>query len=432
STFSTSFTSHGWGTEGGADVASVVTADATQVDIPMLIYADANDAAGSLSVYGYPNAGGYDGHTMVEVTGTLTTNSHTDVPTSNGDMSVLVSDIGMQVYSGHSGSGTFLTNDIDGDGVQETYLAGIVSLDVQFVGGFNATGFEPLGDIYSALGETISAAGISANEFARATLVSGQQLASGFTTVEGTLLHEDLIGGQNSDTLSGNGGDDNLFGGDGADVLTGGEGKDVLTGGNGSDTFVMTAGGRNDSVLDFEKGTDVIDVSSWGVTGLSDLSITDHHSGRVIVRKDKDALVLDDGARGLTAASFVVSDFVFASGSEPLEVIEGTSGNDKLVGTSLDEELRDGLGIDSLFGRGGADTFVLAADAEVDSVKDFEDGIDTLDISAWGAIALGELTLTDQSNGKILLEYEDEILVLSDAARALRVVDLSAEDFVFA
>ena len=432
SVFSTTFTNHGWGTTGGSDIASAVTADTTDGSIPMVIYADANDAAGSLTVYGYPNAGGYDGSTMVEVTGNLTANSHQDIATGNGNMSVLVSDIGMQIYSGHSGSGTFLTNDIDGDGVQETYLAGIVSLDVQYVGGLHATGFEPLGDIYAALGETISNAGLSANEFARATLVSGQSLASSFTTVEGTLLHEDIIGGQNADTLSGGGGDDSLFGGDGADVLEGGTGKDVLTGGAGGDTFVMTAGGRNDSVLDFEKGTDVIDVSAWGVTDISGLTISDHHSGRVIVRKDKDALVLDDGARGLTAASFVASDFVFATGAEPLEVIEGTAGNDKLVGTSVDEELRDGAGIDALFGRGGDDVFVLSADAAVDQVKDFEQGGDVLDISAWGATALGELTLADQSNGKILLEYGDETLLLNDAARTLRAADLTSDDFIFA
>ena len=429
--FDTTFYNPSWGTSGGSDMSFALAPDTTSVSIPMVVYADANDAEGTLTSFGFPVAGGFDGETMVQVTGNMTTNSHTTVTTGNGDMTVLASDIGMQVFSGQSGSGVWITNDVDGDGLQETYLAGVVSLDLQFGGGLHATGFEPIGDIYADLGAEIEAAGLNASDFARATLVSGQSLASAFTEVTGTVLHEDLIGGINADTLDGGGGNDSLFGGAGDDVLIDGAGKDIYTGGAGADKFVLSADNRSDAILDFEDGTDLIDVSAWGVTDFNDLTLTDHHSGRVFVRHGKEVVVVDDGARGLNSSDFTAADFVLAPGGGPAETLTGTSGNDKLVGTNAAEAIEDLAGSDALFGRGGADVFVLALDGVVDTVKDFELGQDLVDISAWGATGFGDLTLTDHSSGKVFLTYEDELLVIHDAARSLVASDYSADDFIF-
>lgn len=430
--FSATFHNPSWGSSGGSDMSFALTADTTEVSIPMIVYADADDASGTLTSYGFPVDGGFDGETMVQVTGNLTANSHTDIPTSNGNMSVLLSDIGMQVFSGQSGSGVWITNDVDGDGQNETYLAGVVSLDIQYVGGLHATGFEPIGDIYADLGAEIEAAGLSSHDFARATLVSGQSLASSFTTVTGTVLNEDLLGGINADTLDGGGGADSLFGGAGADVLTDGDGKDVLSGGTGADVFALSSDYRPDFIVDFEQGIDLIDVSAWQVTSLSELEVLDHRSGRVTIRLGKEAVSVDDGARGLTAASFDASDFIFAPGTPALPVIEGTSGNDRLIGSTLAEELRDLAGADNMFGKGGADVFVLSLDGNVDSIKDFEHGQDLIDLSAWGATALEDLTMTDHHSGKIFIDFGAERLLVNNAERSLTSTELSDSDFLFA
>ena len=430
--FTDTFYSLGWGTSGGSDMSVAFTDYAGTDTQPLLVYADPNEAEGTLTSFGYPVAGGFDGQTMVQVTGNLTTNSHTDVPTSNGNMSVLVSDIGMQVFSGQSGSGVWITNDVDGDGLQETYLAGIVSLDVQFVGDLHATGFEPMADVHSQLGTLIDEHGLTGNDFARATLVSGQSLGSAFTTVDGTGLNEDLIGGQNADTLDGGGGDDSLIGAAGDDVLTDGAGKDVFTGGTGADTFVMSIDGRAEKIMDFDLVNDQIDVSAWGVTQLSDMTLSDHISGRVILRYGSEAIVIDDGSRGLDASDFTAGHFVFRQGGDPLNVIQGTSGRDKLIGTLADDEIHDLGGFDNMFGRGGADVFVLSADGETDAIKDFEQGADRIDVSAWGATGLGDLTLSDHGSGKIFVTFNDELLQLSDTGRTLDAADLTAADFIFA
>ncbi|MGO4910536.1 DUF4114 domain-containing protein [Pseudorhodobacter sp. W20_MBD10_FR17] len=77
-----------------------------------------------------------------------------------------------------------------------------------------------------------------------------------------------LLGGTGSDTLSGGAGEDKLVGGLGSDTIEGGAGNDNLWGGSWSadkaaDVFVFTIGSGRDTVQDFEKGLDLIDVSAF-------------------------------------------------------------------------------------------------------------------------------------------------------------------------
>ncbi|WP_420010631.1 M10 family metallopeptidase C-terminal domain-containing protein [Tateyamaria sp.] len=51
-------------------------------------------------------------------------------------------------------------------------------------------------------------------------------------------------------------------GGVGADILVGGSGNDTLTGGAGADVFVFDREAGFDTVIDFEVGTDKIDLSA--------------------------------------------------------------------------------------------------------------------------------------------------------------------------
>ena len=82
-----------------------------------------------------------------------------------------------------------------------------------------------------------------------------------------------IYGGGSNDTLQGDGGNDYLVGENGADRIEGGTGDDSLTGGlfgaggdGARDTFVFAPGSGFDRVLDFEVGTDRLDVSDYGLT----------------------------------------------------------------------------------------------------------------------------------------------------------------------
>lgn len=76
-----------------------------------------------------------------------------------------------------------------------------------------------------------------------------------------------LIGNKASNVLDGAAGNDRLVGGAGNDTLIGGLGRDVLIGGEGRDTFVFNdvreslPGARRDTIRDFERGRDKIDLS---------------------------------------------------------------------------------------------------------------------------------------------------------------------------
>jgi Ca2+-binding RTX toxin-like protein len=72
--------------------------------------------------------------------------------------------------------------------------------------------------------------------------------------------------------LAGLGGDDFLYGGNGVNRLDGGAGNDILVGGKGNDIFVFANDGSKDSILDFEKGKDKIDLTALAGVTASDVS----------------------------------------------------------------------------------------------------------------------------------------------------------------
>ncbi len=74
-------------------------------------------------------------------------------------------------------------------------------------------------------------------------------------TVTGTAGRDQIIGGA---------GNDRLTGGAGQDILIDGPGRDSLTGGAGADIFVLVADGETDHILDFERGTDRLELSAQG------------------------------------------------------------------------------------------------------------------------------------------------------------------------
>jgi serralysin len=82
-----------------------------------------------------------------------------------------------------------------------------------------------------------------------------------------------LFGGSGVDLLFGGGDADTLSGGDGADRINGGAGNDSATGGSGNDVFVFTDLGGRDSVTDFRRGQDKIDLS--GIDAISSTAADD-------------------------------------------------------------------------------------------------------------------------------------------------------------
>ena len=126
---------------------------------------------------------------------------------------------------------------------------------------------------------------------------------TGKDTIIGTALDDHIFGGRRGDTING---------GAGNDRIDGGGGKDFLTGGDGADVFVFTADGRNDFIMDFQDGMDLIDLSGYHQVGtVDDLIIKTRAWGVMIeIRGEKLKIIAAEGET-ITAEDFTLDDFIF-------------------------------------------------------------------------------------------------------------------------
>ncbi|MEM9369501.1 MAG: hypothetical protein AAGD07_26325, partial [Planctomycetota bacterium] len=224
-----------------------------------------------------------------------------------------------------------------------------------------------------------------------------------------------------------------LVGDEGDNSLTDGPGKDNMFGGRGADVFVLISDRQGDHIKDFELGVDRIDISAWGVSSFAALEVVEHRSGKLFITGAGEFLALRSATGPLAKDDLSADSFIFSDAPQsapPVLLIQGTDGRDKLFGNRFDERLVDGAGIDNLFGRGGADTFVLVADDDADSIKDFEAGVDEIDIAAWGVSGFAELSLEQRSQGKVIVRFGDETLAIQDQGNAFSIDMLTADSFI--
>lgn len=124
----------------------------------------------------------------------------------------------------------------------------------------------------------------------------------------GTNAAETLSSGsRTSDFLHGGGGRDTLKGGDKQDMLVDGGGVDRMFGGKGDDVFSFVKDGKRDKVMDYEDGSDRIDLSRLGVEGFRDVVVV-QKSGGVLLKAAGEKIVLVGADKGDIDAD----DFIFA------------------------------------------------------------------------------------------------------------------------
>ena len=129
---------------------------------------------------------------------------------------------------------------------------------------------------------------------------------SGTDKVYGNAGNDTLYGEDGADRLYGGSGSDVLLGNDGDDYLIGDAGVDTMTGGRGKDTYAFRTDWGSDTVTDFRRGTDKLDLS--GVAKLSayfQLQISQIGADTKIVF-DGDTIVL----KNIAAISLTATDFM--------------------------------------------------------------------------------------------------------------------------
>jgi Ca2+-binding RTX toxin-like protein len=237
-----------------------------------------------------------------------------------------------------------------------------------------------------------AAGGRSIRSFKFIPDAGGTSGGAGNNSIDGTVSDDRINGLAGNDRLNGLQGDDLIRGGDGSDSLLGSDGNDNLYGENGADN--ADGGNGNDFVFG-GNGNDLV------IGGLGN-----------------DRLRGDGG-----------NDTIY--GGDSTDVIEGATGDDSLDGGNGADTLEDGTGLDTLTGGTGGDMFVLVADGQTDRILDFEDGLDLIDIAAWGpGLQFLDLTVTDVAAG-VRIAHAGEVLIVRSQAPGFDFTVFSVADFVF-
>jgi Ca2+-binding RTX toxin-like protein len=209
-------------------------------------------------------------------------------------------------------------------------------------------------------------------------------LGSGLVLTGGSAA-DTLTGGSGADLVEGEGGNDRLGGGSGNDVLMDGAGMDTLTGGTGRDVFVIAADGQTDTITDFNRFEDRLDLSGWAnLRSGSQLTITPTATGAEI-RYGSEILILQSmNGRSLSVAMVQNLDIVgpsrlgpgFVPEVVPPMTFQGGSGADSIVASNKADTLYGGGGDDSLRGAFGDDLIQGGDGDDRLSGEDDDDGID--------------------------------------------------------
>lgn len=207
-----------------------------------------------------------------------------------------------------------------------------------------------------------------------------------------------LAGNAGDDTMDGGAGDDQMHGGSGADELIGGAGRDKLIGGGGND--VITGGAGNDH-LRGNAGDDTMDGGN-----------------------NNDRLFGGDGNDVMTAGQG--NDKMW--GEDGNDNMSGGVGHDVVKGGAGNDTIDGGAGRDKLEGGADADVFVFGPGAGRDIIVDFEDGVDQIDLSAYGFTDITDLTFVSMGDAvRVYTDGADSFLM-----RDTDVADLGNDDFIWA
>ncbi len=185
------------------------------------------------------------------------------------------------------------------------------------------------------------------------------------STFTGTSGNDMLTGGAGDDILLGGNGADQLSGGAGDDIIVDGAGADVLTGGAGADVFTFEADGSDDTITDFQRGIDALDLSFYPL--LHDpnaLGFVATAFGARLTFLGETLTINSSDGNPLSLAELIATNpfntdrpaMVLGGGTTGGGQTQvGTAADNNLVGTNLDDILTGNGGDDVLTGGQGAD-----------------------------------------------------------------------------
>lgn len=216
----------------------------------------------------------------------------------------------------------------------------------------------------------------------------------------------------------------------------------------------INAGAGNETIINTGAITGDVKLGDGNDTFRNEGGTLKNQAGGVTGGFDNDTLITDNAKIKLieelnggddtvkSSVSYKLADNVenlFLTGKQDLKgtgdnlnnALHGNAGDNVLKGLLGSDHLYGGKGSDTLFGGGDVDTFHFATGDGKDTVADFENGYDFIDVSAWKAIA----DYADLIDHHIEFKHGDAIITAGKDVLTIENVtsmDLDETDFKFA
>ena len=276
----------------------------------------------------------------------------------------LTGDLGENRLEGRAGDDV-----LDGGGGDDQLIGGVGN--DRLIGGAGADTLDG-GAGWDVLDYETSTSGVTV-DLATGAASGGDAEGDVFSNVEGIVgsRHDDALTGDSGenllqgragdDRLVGRRGDDRLIGGVGDDRLIGGQDDDRLIGGAGADTLI---GGSGEDVIDYR-------ASPSGVT----INL----------------------ATGAASGGHAQGDRIAG-----VEHVIGTEHDDHITGDAGANRLTGGGGDDTLLGGAGRDRFIFEPGNGDDTIQDFTDGEDLIDLIGFDVTGFAELSMRSDDRGVVI------------------------------
>ena len=213
-------------------------------------------------------------------------------------------------------------------------------------------------------------------------------------------------------------------------------------GGGGADLFILPADGKADLIKDYDTQDDCLDLRVWEVSDLSQLTLTEHRSGKLIVSFEDEAVVLGGWSNPIAASQLTADQIIFSDVPfKGRDLNSSDAVNGWLVGTNGDDTIGATGAPLKIFGGAGADSFfVFASGLHVQKILDFDPSEDTILLGWFGVRGMDQLDITQLSGGKVVVKSAPgpsfvgghETLILGSADHPVDATELvPAENFLF-
>ncbi|MDB5524820.1 MAG: hemolysin-type calcium-binding repeat family protein [Rhizobium sp.] len=228
-----------------------------------------------------------------------------------------------------------------------------------------------------------------------------------------------------------------IIGGDGNDRLEN-TGKGVLKNeaslGDGNDRFINSGKTLDDVYLD--DGNDIADLRGGTLTG----TLYGGAGDDVFFFSNNDLNIHENAGEGVDTIKSTVSVSLALDRYGEMENvvllgkrdsnIDGNELDNRIIGNAGDNYINGGEGGDMLRGGAGADVFVFEGSSQQDEIRDFQNGIDRIDLSDW-------LDIDNYQDVKDLMIVSGDDVVIDAGMDRITLHDtkmseIDKSDFIFA